>query len=251
MQQNAPPVHTPALFNVTPKRVAILTGYFVIFGLGGYAKEAGFSIWRDKPPTKDESPATAIDRKLDKIARDIASWRDCDSSCVDGLRSSASKTEALEDTLTSINKEKTALESRYVELENSYRSDTGLWAKRLGDSQQELAETKAFYEKRIASLQIEDSGKIPVARPTAERRIAKADPKPVSPKKDSDSGERAGSKSKDWRLIGMTATTAVISASGKVVALGAGESYEGVTVENIDLDKGVARTSAGDFSLKH
>lgn len=54
-----------------------------------------------------------------------------------------------------------------------------------------------------------------------------------------------------WNILGMTASTVVVSTSDhRVVALAAGESMDGITVHQIDLDKGVARTSAGDLSYK-
>ncbi len=51
-----------------------------------------------------------------------------------------------------------------------------------------------------------------------------------------------------WTVIGMTASTVVVStADRRVVALAAGETMDGITVHHIDVGKGVAQTNFGEL----
>jgi hypothetical protein len=81
---------------------------------------------------------------------------------------------------------------------------------------------------------------VPVAADTAPPHQAFVARAPASP-----------AEAPKWTVLGMTATAVVVSTvNHRVVALAAGESLDGVKVQRIDLDHGVAETSAGNLTYR-
>jgi hypothetical protein len=258
MQQSAPP-SKPLQFKVTPTRIAILTSCFALFSLGGYVNEKGLVAWPSGNPV--ESKPSSADEKLDKILSQLASQRDCDNECLADLRTSASKAAALEDALTAMQADKLTLENRLNDLGNSMTDERNEFAKKLGEAERKTADSRAYYETEIARLKksLADRVAQPADRIPSNKSVAKLE----KPAFGAQRGSRASSPQAEaiekpldtksherWRVIGMTATTAVISTPKRVVALTAGESADGLTIEKIDMDSGTVQTSEGTLAFR-
>lgn len=133
-----------------------------------------------------------------------------------------------------------------------------------GKIKRETAQIEASYRQRVAALEkrlAESETSPPTQRPRKEKEHAAArkneQPRPASMARFDTPPERERSinnmeaDAKKWTVLGMTASTVVVSTGNhRVVALAEGESLDGIKINRIDLDQGVAETSAGKLAYR-
>jgi hypothetical protein len=134
------------------------------------------------------------------------------------------------------------LEKKAAQAEAGYQQTIAALEKRLADTDARLKTAMARPEPgswhKGKSLRTVPIAAEPLSSAASVPVVASATPPPTveAPK---------------WTVLGMTATTVVVStAHHRVVALAAGESLDGVKVQRIDLDHGVAETSAGNLTYR-
>lgn len=205
--------------------------------------------------TRPAPMAVSPDPRLDRVLSLLESGRDCDSACLAELRGKADKSGALEQTLSQLQasaadalKRAETLETQRQELaERLARIETDLHA---SETQRNAVEQeKSDLTKRLAALRAGKPAKYDEPRGRGPREAVGTVPTaqaPVQP------GPFPVAVSPDWKVLGMTQTTVVVSTPNhKVVALAVGEGLDGVTVRGIDSARGVVDTSAGTLAYKN
>jgi hypothetical protein len=135
----------------------------------------------------------------------------------------------------------TQMEKKAAQIEADHKQKIAVLEKRLADAESRL-HTAMTRPEPAPWRKGKGLRTVPVAAepipPTAPMPVAAA-PIPLP----------AATEAPQWTVLGMTATTVVVSTPHhRVVALAAGESLEGVKVERIDVAHGVAETSAGTLT---
>lgn len=143
--------------------------------------------------------------------------------------------------------EKTTLTARFEKMaahaEAAYQQKVAALEKQLDDAKVRLQTAMVRQEPAPGR-----NGKSLRTVPTAPGSVPPAAPAPVASTTSAPASLKEAPK---WTVLGMTATTVVVStANHRVVALAAGESLDGVKVQHIDLDHGVAETSAGNLTYR-
>lgn len=139
--------------------------------------------------------------------------------------------------------EKAALKAEYEKkasvAEAGYQQKLAALQKQLTDAETRL-QSAAARQEPMTWRKGKPVRNAPVAADTAPPPQAFVARAPASP-----------AEAPKWTVLGMTATAVVVStANHRVVALAAGESLDGVKVQRIDLDHGVAETSAGNLTYR-
>jgi hypothetical protein len=136
------------------------------------------------------------------------------------------------------------LEKRAAQAEAGYQQKIAALEQRLADTEARLKTVMARPEPgawrkgkgtvpRVAAEPAPQAAPVPVA-------AAPATPVPAT-----------ATDASQWTVLGMTATTVVVStAHHRVVALAAGETLDGVKIERIDVANGVAETSSGTLTYR-
>jgi hypothetical protein len=185
------------------------------------------------------APATTDFRnpRVERLVSLLEAQSECDAACLSALRGQADKTMALEQALgglqASVSESRTRLqgvEAERAQSEARFQQEKAGLDGKVKDLERRLADAEARLQAAQPS---------PVARPASA-----APPKPVPAK-----AAAGRTVSPGWLVLGMTATTVVVSTPDhQVIALGAGESFQGVTVKKIDVAQGLAETSAGTLA---
>lgn len=234
-----------AIPSVTAPRIALLA---LLLGAFFSLHEYGSVFFPGNP-----HPAVAEDReRIAKILSLLESQRDCDAGCLGGLRSASDKSAALENVLGQMQADKLSLQQSLEGAQaegKKLREQGGRLEAELSEMRSSHAREVSALEKRLA--QSADAQK-PAKRDDAPKGTGKA------PAKAAAGGEAAPApaaqgRGAQWTVIGMTATTVVVSnpKTKKVSALAVGESVDGIGILRINVDQGEVETSAGTLRLSN
>lgn len=137
------------------------------------------------------------------------------------------------------------LDKQKSEFDASHQTQIAALEKRLAEAESQTGRQPQVRPapERQARQQAAEQTERPAQKPAAVRASGLAQNAPRA--------TAAPASAQQWSVIGMTASTVVVSTPDRrVVALAAGESLDGLTVHRIDLDKGVAETSMGNLAYK-
>ncbi len=218
------------------------------------------------------------DPRLEHLLSLAESQRDCDAACLGELRLKADKAAALEQALGNVQAAAAEAGQRVAALEadgESHKRQVEALEKEKADlaaqMERQKAELEAGHKKQVAALEQrlaaaesqlqaahqaqEHAAPERLARqaPVPPAKVEKPAPRQAAAKLPAGNTDKAPADAarQKWTVLGMTASTVVVSTPDRrVVALAAGESLDGVTVQRIDLDKGVAETSGGSLAYK-